>query len=421
MILVRLPKPVDKLNAVLPRSRPVTAEDLPLVTRVTDDLAAARSTAARLRAVGAQVVIVEEPIDQDDSAFCSAHPAQLAARSCDHCERAICPGCMADSGGDSLCETCRVARDQSAMKTRRRQLMAILIFVAFLYKVFGYLQADIETFAGHTPITIGIVQFAPKSSENANIIHQLNQRFSKERTGPSLTDLSVWFSDEYARYTGNKDKHFRIAIRGPFGVDLEPPSLSEEGDSWFTLMLRAYRYPRYFEQLASDNGVRVEDYAVKVYVIYGGNSLDMASHSRASKNGRVAVVYVSLDETNPSYALATVAHEIGHALGATDTYNPETSHAIHPQGYVEPFNDPLFPQRYAELMAVDIPLSRTVEQEVGSLSQIRIGHQTAAEFGWIPPEQATLFYTPAEVTPEQRLDISSASKVMTEPINETPQ
>ena len=72
-------------------------------------------------------------------------------------------------------------------------------------------------------------------------------------------------------------------------------------------------------------------------------------------------------------------------------------------------------------MAVDIPLSRTVEQEVGSLNQIRIGHQTAAEFGWIPPEQATLFYTPAEVTPEQRLDISSASKVMTEPINETQQ
>ena len=112
---------------------------------------------------------------------------------------------------------------------------------------------------------------------------------------------------------------------------------------------------------------------------------------------------MSLDETNPGYPLATLAHEIGHALGASDAYDPATSHAEHPYGYVEPFADPLYPQTYAELMAVDIPLGPKREREVSSLNQLRVGHRTAAELGWIPPEQADLFYTPAEIMPEDKL------------------
>ena len=143
---------------------------------------------------------------------------------------------------------------------------------------------------------------------------------------------------------------------------------------------------------------------MRVYVVYGGTSFDMASHSRGSEKGRVAVVYVSLDETNPGYPLATVAHEIAHALGASDTYDAETSQANHPHGYIAPFADPLIPQPFAELMAVDIPIGPNLEQEVSSLNQLRVGHHTAAELGWIPPEQAVLFYTPAEVMPEDKLN-----------------
>jgi hypothetical protein len=54
-------------------------------------------------------------------------------------------------------------------------------------------------------------------------------------------------------------------------------------------------------------------------------------------------------------------------------------------------------------MAVDIPLSPTIEKEVSNLSEIRIGHRTAAQMGWIPPEQADLFYTPPALSPEDKL------------------
>ena len=357
-----------------------------------------------MRAVGARVVIVEEPIAREGSAFCADHPAQLAARQCDFCGAAICPGCMVDANGSATCKRCRIARERTARSTRLRQLFLLLVFVAFLYKVWRHIQIDAEQVHGPAPITIGIMQFAPKADVGANIIRNLNQGPIDQGQGVTFRDLSSWFNAEYTRYTGDKDQRFRVETRGPFGVDVNPPSLMEDGDTWFTQMLRAFRYPRYFRQLALDSGLPVDTYTVRVYVVYGGTSFDMASHSRGSEKGRVAVVYVSIDETNPGYPLATVAHEVAHALGASDSYDPETSQADHPYGYIEPFSDPLYPQPFAELMAVDIPVGPNREQEVNSLHQLRVGHRTAAELGWIPPEQAELFYTPSEVMPEDKLN-----------------
>ena len=76
---------------------------------------------------------------------------------------------------------------------------------------------------------------------------------------------------------------------------------------------------------------------------------------------------------------------------------------MHPTGFVEPFSNPLYPQRYAELMAVDIPLSPNTEREIRSMNELRVGYQSAAQMGWIGPEQARLFYTPPEITPAEKL------------------
>jgi hypothetical protein len=102
-----------------------------------------------------------------------------------------------------------------------------------------------------------------------------------------------------------------------------------------------------------------------------------------------------------------VAHELAHTLGAQDFYNPSTFLAVHPEGFVEPFIDPLYPQEFAELMAGDIPTGATSELEATSLDDVRIGYATARDLGWIAPEVADLFYTPWEASPEERLRLSS--------------
>lgn len=379
-------------------------EDLPLVTRVTRDLHKARRTAVRLRQTGAQVVVVEEPVERGRSAFCKAHPAQLAARRCESCASAICPGCMVDANGHPLCAKCHTAKTLRIRSTRRRQLLVAFLFTVFLYQVVDYLRADQQKVAGGGPVKVGIIQFAPKTLLSAPIIRALNRSPEEQLPHQTLRDLAPWYNAEHKRYTGMPGPYLDVQHRGPFPVDIQAPELSKPGDSWYQAMFRAWRYPRYFKRMAEDLGVPVEDYGIKVYVIYGAGNRDLASHYRGSEKGRVAVVFVSVEERNPAYALTTMAHEIGHALGAVDTYDPATSLSTHPIGYVEPFADPLYPQRFAEVMAVDIPLSPTEEFELTTLKRLKVGYESAAGMGWIGPEQAKLFYTPPALSPAERLD-----------------
>jgi hypothetical protein len=404
VILVRLPANPSRLSEVLPRSEPVRADELPLITRVTRDAAKAQRTAARLRLVGAKVVVIEEPIERGWTAFCLSHPAQLAARNCEICEAAICPGCMVAANGLSLCERCRDDRQNRSRGTRKRQLILALFFTAFIYQVVQYLQDDQAKIAGNGPIRVGIFQFADRSTLHAPIVRTLNAEPVGATNHQSLADLGPWFDSEHKRYTGATSQYMQIEARGPFVIDIAPPPLAKDGDTWFQTMFRAWQYPRYFHDLVSDQGINVDDYGVKVYVIYGNGSRDLASHSRGSKKGRVAVVFVSAEEKNAAYALTTMAHEIGHALGAADAYDPATSLAMHPFGFVEPFRNPLYPQRFSELMAVDLPVAPKLEVEVANLNQVRVGYQTAADMNWIDKEKAHLFFTPPEITPEQRLD-----------------
>jgi hypothetical protein len=64
----------------------------------------------------------------------------------------------------------------------------------------------------------------------------------------------------------------------------------------------------------------------------------------------------------------------------------------------------MYPQRFAELMAVDIPVSRDTEREPSSFDQIRLGHRSAAEMGWISQDQADSFYRGLGTTPDQQLE-----------------
>ena len=172
---------------------------------------------------------------------------------------------------------------------------------------------------------------------------------------------------------------------------------------WWRILLQSWRYPRYFHALARSHGEEPDARGARVYVIYGKERGDLAADSRGSRKGRIAVSFIPVNTSSSAYARVTVAHELSHVLGARDLYDPDTFLAQYPAGYVQPFARPLFPQRYAEIMAVDIPYSPTDEREVRSLDEVRVGYRTAADMGWISPEQADLFYAPQDVSPDAML------------------
>jgi hypothetical protein len=77
-----------------------------------------------------------------------------------------------------------------------------------------------------------------------------------------------------------------------------------------------------------------------------------------------------------------IAHETLHTVGATDKYDIRSGVPNFPAGYGEPDRKPLYPQRYAEIMAGQRALSEREQEMPLSLSNVIVGPETAAEIGW---------------------------------------
>jgi hypothetical protein len=78
-------------------------------------------------------------------------------------------------------------------------------------------------------------------------------------------------------------------------------------------------------------------------------------------------------------------HEILHTIGASDKYDLASGQPLHPTGYAEPERRPLFPQRYAEIMAGRIPVAENEARQAESLARVIVGPATASELGWAEP------------------------------------
>jgi len=374
-----------------------------LVVRTTTDLLAAQDTAQRLRMAGAVVVLMEEPDEQ--GAFCSSHTSRLAEQGCQICQRPICLQCIQDADGKMLCsEHAQTARSRQRF-LRLRQLFLGFLLAAFSYEAITFVQADRERVDPVGPVTIALLQYVEPGYADAPIIRQLNEPDSPFH----FQRIAEMFTDEHTRYTDQDIDYLRLEIHPVQVKEIRPPQLTTGESGWLELTQTSWRYLRYFDQLSQDAGISRDDIGVQLFLIFGPQDSDLAAHSRGSERGRTAVSYVAAEELNPAYALVTLAHELGHTLGALDSYEMDSSLPMHPEGFVEPFNHPLYPQEFAELMAVDIPLGPAIEAEIRSLDQVRIGHQSAADMGWISNEQAELFYSPNTVRPEDRLRAQSSS------------
>jgi hypothetical protein len=94
------------------------------------------------------------------------------------------------------------------------------------------------------------------------------------------------------------------------------------------------------------------------------------------QKGMVGIVNGYADRRYRGTNNVVIAHEFLHTLGATDKYSPETGHPIDPDGIAEPDREPLYPQRYAEIMGGRIALTADNSQAV-------IGTLTATEINLI--------------------------------------
>lgn len=105
-------------------------------------------------------------------------------------------------------------------------------------------------------------------------------------------------------------------------------------------------------------------------------------HSTALENGRIGIVNLFASSKQAEQNKIVVAHEVLHAFGATDKYDLSNNQPIFPIGYADPQQQPLYPQKKAEIMAVAIPSSADQSEMAGKLSKTLVSPLTANEVGW---------------------------------------
>ncbi len=405
VMVVRIPPGrLEDVRAVLPGGRKVSPEDLPFIARTTAEQLVAEQTAERLRRAGACVLLLEEPTVNGAGAFCGFHPDRIAARTCAFCGTAICTSCFKHANAEDVCPDCMRRGRGRKRSTRLRQLFVMFLFAVFCYEVFRFFDDQAEAVDASGVVRVAVLQFAPPGEPLPPVARDLN---ANPGQGTSFRDIGPWLTGERARYGG--PGRYEVTVFGPWSREVTPPPLPDPDTGPLRAAWMAWKYPRYFHGIALDQGIDVRDFGARLYVVYTDRRGDQASESRGSSKGRVAIAFVSAQERNPGYAVLTVAHELGHVLGADDLYDPVTYRSQHPEGFVEPFATHLYPQRYAELMSVDRPTGPRSEEEVVSLEQVRIGHRTAASMGWITHQQADLFYSPPQQLPEDRLSPAPAT------------
>ncbi len=197
--------------------------------------------------------------------------------------------------------------------------------------------------------------------------------------------LEEQLRSERARHGAGPQRPFALRVFGPVTVDRGPPA-APSSDSLLEGASFAWELSRFASRADDAAGLGSAKYDSKIYVVARPpeDQKRKAVEGLSQQGGRVGVVQVELDETMVDFALFVVTHELFHTLGATDKYD-QAGHPLVPDGLADPDQQPLFPQRRAELMARHRAVSEGKSNPPLSLGELAVGRKTAAEIGWLSP------------------------------------
>jgi hypothetical protein len=123
---------------------------------------------------------------------------------------------------------------------------------------------------------------------------------------------------------------------------------------------------------------------VRIFVLYHDPALTPSvPHSLGLTKGLIGVVYAFAAPVMSGANDVVIAHELLHTVGATDKYDPANDAPRFPEGFGDPRQIPLYPQRMAEIMAGRRMLAADRWQQVAGLDEVVVGAATALEIRWL--------------------------------------
>lgn len=187
--------------------------------------------------------------------------------------------------------------------------------------------------------------------------------------------IETFLKRETERYSKYVNQPVRIELGRE--VKEQPPELDEE-PNLMSVMLWSLKM-RWWAGNSTDDQDRI-DPDVRIFVRYHKPDLAVVlENSVGLQKGMVGIVNGYANRLHRGTNNVIIAHEFLHTLGATDKYSAYDGQPIGPDGLGEPDRQPLFPQRYAEIMGGRIALAEDDSVIPKSLKYAVIGSLTASE------------------------------------------
>jgi hypothetical protein len=189
-----------------------------------------------------------------------------------------------------------------------------------------------------------------------------------------FSDINAFLQRETARYGVKQQQAMHITLLPELGKTppAPPHDRSVLKTIWWSLQLRWWVYQQ-SGQLLPQLG------RIKLFVLYHAPQDGVAlEHSLGLQKGLIGVVHAFADPQQAEQNNIVIAHELLHALGATDKYGPG-GRPVYPQGYAEPDWPENMPRTAAEIMAGRYVNAAGRVVMPPSLEQCVIGAQTAHE------------------------------------------
>ena len=259
------------------------------------------------------------------------------------------------------------------MKVFSYKNIRVLILLSVLAIAAIYTQDQrLNTTSWFKPIDVVIFPINGDGSSNtAKYIQQLSQKNFQE------------IDDFFQRSA----KQYRLIVERPINTQLGPsikvlpPTPPQNRHSIFEVMLWSLKL-RYWAYQHTPDNIANND-RIRLYVIYHQAKQGQAlAHSLGLQKGLIGVIHAFATDQQKRQNTLVMAHEILHTVGATDKYD-RNNQPVYPEGYAKPEKKPLYPQRFAEIMAGRIPLSEQRSTIPTTLKLTVVGETTAKEINWI--------------------------------------
>ncbi len=190
--------------------------------------------------------------------------------------------------------------------------------------------------------------------------------------------IEQYFSREAVRYHLPLKRPITFYL-GPSIKEIPPPPPALSAN-YMEIIMWSLKFRWFAWRHQPKLGVPVD---IKLYLLYHDvKKHNRLLHSTALQKGRIGRVNLFAAPEQHATNTVVIAHELLHTLSATDKYDLITNAPLLPQGYADPYVQPLYPQKKAEIMAGKIPLSENRARMARNLEETIIGRPTSREIGW---------------------------------------